>query len=425
MKYTIKNPIGDPGGFGSVYLCTSEVGDKYAIKILRNLDAASIERFKKEIRLTRRLAHPNIIKIIAYDAEGDRKYYIMPLYTSSLKTVIPELYGKYDRQYSIINEVLNGVIYLHSEGVLHRDLKPQNILYNSDSDIVINDFGLGRQIDSGSDRLTRFGDGFGTQRYTAPEQFINARNATEKSDVFSLGKIIEDMVTNMLSAAIPTDDLRYIIDKCTQASPERRFSSAVELKTAIDSVYQHLLGIAENSTMDNLLSKLKMGVADNDAIQDLAIRLISCNNGDKLEEFFLHISNEQYKAFEKTNSSLAETLSIRLQQYYTEQGWGFGYTDTIGNNCERLYRLSNNIIVRANLLYAIIEVGISHNRWHVMRIAANLLNVAIPNIAECFELAKLLSAGQIYLDGISIEKTDLPTCLQPYFEQQDIVSEES
>ena len=60
-----------------------------------------------------------------------------------------------------------------------------------------------------------------------------------------------------------------------------------------------------------------------------------------------------------------------------------------------------------------------------MRIAANLLNVAIPNIAECFELAKLLSAGQIYLDGISVEKTDLPTCLQPYFEQQDIVSEES
>lgn len=119
MKYTIQDSIGDPGGFGSVHLCTSEVGDKYAIKLLTNLDAAATERFKKEIRLTMRLTHPNIVKIIAYNAEETQKYYIMPLYNSSLRAVIPELYGEYDRQYNVISEVLNGVIYLHSEGVLH------------------------------------------------------------------------------------------------------------------------------------------------------------------------------------------------------------------------------------------------------------------------------------------------------------------
>lgn len=296
-------------------------------------------------------------------------------------------------------------------------MKPQNILYNSDSDIVINDFGLGRQIDSGSDRLTHFGDGFGTQRYTAPEQFIDASNATEKSDIFSLGKIFEDIVTNMLSASIPTNDLRYIIDKCTQASPDRRFSTTTELKTAIDSVYQNLLGIAENSKIDKLISKIQLGVANNNDVHDLAVRLISCSDSDKLEKFFRHISNEQYQLFEKADNSLAEVLSIQLQQYYTGQGWGFGYTDAIGNNCERLYKTSNNTIVKANLLYSIIEVGISHNRWHVMGIAKTLLNSAITDIAECLELANLLSDGHVYLQSLDVRPVDLPTCLLPYYKR--------
>ena len=150
MGYNIGQQIGDRGGFGSVHICISETGEQYAIKLLENMDENAADRFAKEIRLIMRLSHPNIIKIIAYNCVSERKFYIMPLYASSLKAVLPQLYCNPDRQYKIISGILSGVAYLHSEGVLHRDLKPENILYNSDSDIVINDFGFSRQVDSDS-----------------------------------------------------------------------------------------------------------------------------------------------------------------------------------------------------------------------------------------------------------------------------------
>ena len=331
MKYTYGQKIGDQGGFGSVHICTSELGDKYAIKFLENMDEISTERFKKEIRLTMRLSHPNIVEIIAYDAEASRKYYIMPLYASSLKAIIGSLHGAYDRQYKVITEILNGVVYLHSEGVLHRDLKPQNILYNSDSDIVINDLGLGRQIDIDSSRLTQMGAGFGTYRYTAPEQFMDASAVDGKADIFSLGKIIEDIVTYNLSYHIPTPELEYIINKCSQHIPDRRFSTVSELKTAVESVYQHLLGIADISSTDSLLAKLKLGNANAKETNELAVTLLNHENSDKLEEFFRYIQIDFFQNLEQSNSELAESLIIRLRRYYTGQGWGFGYTDTIGN----------------------------------------------------------------------------------------------
>lgn len=417
MRYQIANKIGDRGGFGAVHKCIAENGSEYAIKFLEDTSPASVDRFKKEIRLTMRLSHPNIIKIVAYDADGNRKWYIMPIYKGSLNSVIPDLYGQYARQYNIISEILNGVIYLHSEGVLHRDLKPQNILYNSDSDIVINDFGLGRQINSDSTRLTQLGDAFGTMRYTAPEQMHDASSADERSDIFLLGRIIEDIVTNLLSYPIPTENLEYIITKATHSNPLRRFTSVMEMKSAIDSVYQSLIGITENNVIDELLTRLKLGTANGNEIYELAMKLLAISDGDKLEEFFQTISDQLYRNFETANPELAENLINHLQQYYTGQGWGFGYTDTIGRNCERLYKLSISSKIRANLLYTIIEVGISHNRWYVMGIASNLLKSAKNDVPQCLELASLLGNHRVYLQNLNVEYNDLSTSLQPYYNQ--------
>lgn len=415
MRYSIGNKIGDVGGFGSVYVCTSELGDQYAIKLLNNVDSESIERFTKEIRLTMRLSHPNIIKIIAYDTNNHNKYYIMPLYSSSLRSVIPELYGHYDRQYKIISEILNGVIYLHTEGVLHRDLKPENILYNSDSDIVINDLGFCRQIDSDSARLTHTGYGFGTPRYSAPEQFADAKNATEKSDIFSLGKIIEDIVTKMLCYSIPTNEFEYIISKCTYDNPNKRFENVIELKSAVDSVYQQLLGIVDNNTVDELLTKIKLEAAEDADIHNLALRLLNREDSEKIEEFFYNLSNNSFISLEQKDSDIVEKLIIRLQQYLTGQMWGFGYTDTIGKNCSRIYNISHNVIVKANILYTLIDVGISHNRFYVMGIATDLLKKVKSNVAESLELVNLVKDSGIALSGLNIQKDDLQECLQPYF----------
>ena len=111
--------------------------------MLKNNSEFGIQRFEREVRLLSRLNHPNIVKIIASNLVADQKFYVMTLYQCSLTSVIPHLVNDYSRQLLIINSILSGIQYLHSEGVIHRDLKPDNILCNSDTDIVITDFGLG------------------------------------------------------------------------------------------------------------------------------------------------------------------------------------------------------------------------------------------------------------------------------------------
>jgi len=422
MKYTIGNPIGDPGGFGKVCICTSEIGDNYAIKILNEMDNEMTERFIKEIRLTKRLSHPNIVKIIAHSVESNandpRKYYIMPHYKCSLAHIIPDLHNKFDRQYKVLTEILNGIIYLHSEGVIHRDLKPQNILYNSDSDIVITDFGFGRQFNSDSERLTQVGAAFGTAKYMAPEQFADASRVDERSDIFSFGMIFDDIVTNMMKHTLTENqDIEYIIDKCTRNKPSERFSTIIDVKTAIDSVYQQLLGLVENNSIEPLLSKLRLGKATIEDSMEAALKLLQYKDNDFVEDYFKAISNDHYMHLEKNHAKIAENLIKRLQEHYTGQSWGFNYTDSICINCENLYNTSRNPVIRANMLYAIIEVGITHNRFYVMGRAGALLTSGNISIPESLELSSFLSKTRIKLDRFNIDKNELPNNLQQFYEE--------
>jgi len=97
MKYFIDNRIGERGGFGEVYECHSELGDKYVIKFLRENDMNAILRFQKEVRLTSRLNHPNVIKIVTYDTTSEQKYYIMQKYQSRMQPLpIAELRASYE-----------------------------------------------------------------------------------------------------------------------------------------------------------------------------------------------------------------------------------------------------------------------------------------------------------------------------------------
>lgn len=414
LRYYIDEMIGDKGAFGAVYECHSELEDKYAIKILKTDDVNAISRFQKEVRLTSRLNHPNIIKIVAQDTTGDRKYYIMPRYNCSLFKMIPELYNDYDRQYKVISEILNGMVYLHEQGVLHRDLKPQNILYNTDTDIAINDLGLSRQVDSSSVRLTQIGDVFGTQRYISPEQAQNSESVDERTDIYAFGKILEDIVTNLLKYPIPNEELEYIIEKCTNAHQNRRFTSILEVKSIVDSVYRKMLKITSDEEIDSDISLLEMGLLDNYDITELAIKLISCTDEEKIEKYFFSFSESEYKNFEKGQLELAQKLIYRLKDYYTSQSWGFDYTDTIGSKCRDIYDWSNDNLIKALLLYTILEVGIYHNRFYVIGIGEFLIKGLKHNLAEAMELKILLEQHSLNLSRLDIAYNDLPDIIQKY-----------
>src|ERR1035437_4115221 len=131
--WTKKTKIGD-GGFGVVYSCNRD-GDSvlYALKELQaGSPPEAVERFITEVRILSSLDHPTIVKVHGKRLNSAPQFYVMPLYNRSLDGDLATLAGNETRIQPIFSAILNGVEYAHAQGVIHRDLKPLNVLMNSD-----------------------------------------------------------------------------------------------------------------------------------------------------------------------------------------------------------------------------------------------------------------------------------------------------
>src|SRR5256885_6218502 len=146
------------GGFGVVCKCVRQSdGAVFARKTLLLNDAGSVKRFRREVRLIQKLTHLGIIKIISTHLQSEPYWYVMPHYPGSLLQIMPQLHMNRDRAYRIFEEVLEAIGYAHEQGVMHRDLRPENILLDTHGSAVVTDFGLCRALDALTSRATRTG----------------------------------------------------------------------------------------------------------------------------------------------------------------------------------------------------------------------------------------------------------------------------
>lgn len=415
MKFNLEMQIGNAGGFGKVYKCSDENGKVFACKILEDKSDMGIKRFEREIRLLNRLSHPNIMKVITYNISEEHKFYIMPLYSCSLRNIIPNISGNIYVQYCVLNAILNGVAYLHSEGVVHRDLKPENILYNNENDIAITDFGLGIQPNSESATLTR-GVNFGTRRYCSPEQLIDMHNVDCRTDIYALGMIIEDIVTNYNT--IPNNDstIKYVIDKCTKRDKNDRFSKIEEVKYILDAYYFGLLGWQQISSIDELLLKLEKNQATKKEIVDIANQVIKENDKEKVETFFTNISVSNYEYLEHESLVLAKDLVNQLCDYWNQYGWPFSYIDSIADLGEKIYKASKDPEIKAKILYQIMELAIRYNRWYAMGTVKNIFNDLNSNIPVQSDLALRLRKNRLNIYNIFESESQLPTMIKEVYQ---------
>lgn len=416
MRYSIIKQIGEEGGFGKVYLCEDESNNSYALKMLKNKDDFSIRRFEREVRLMSRLNHPNIMKIISYNLVEEDKFYVMPLYKCSLTKIIPSLEGDYSRQNIIIDSILTAIQYLHSEGVLHRDLKPGNILYNNDKDIAITDFGLGIQIDSSSTQLTKM-TVFGSDRYCSPEQGYNSHDVDERTDIYAVGKIIEDIVSNFGKIRTYDNSFNFIIDKCTKRNKEERFTSISEVRRFVAYVYNTIMGVTESKQIDESLLQLANKKLAKEEIVNLAIQIQTSKDSVIIEKFFENIDENFYSIFEQNNSDLAKSLIVKLCSYWNQAGWPFSYIDDIAKIANKIFMVSKNAEIRAELLYILMDLSIYYNRWFAMGVATNLLDEIKKDTASQTVLALKLKNAPLSLDRIVADTDDLPTMILSVYKE--------
>src|SRR5918912_770925 len=253
-RYRIMRKLGT-GGMANVYLAEDqELGRRVAIKILNDRHAGDeqfIERFRREAKNAAGLSHPNIVSI--YDrGEAERTYYIAMEYLDgrSLKELIVSR-GPAPVNVAVdyARQILAAVRFAHRHGIVHRDIKPHNVLVDAEGRLKVTDFGIAR---AGASQMTEAGSIIGTAQYLSPEQAKGAP-VDQTSDLYSVGVVLYELLTGVVPFAGDTPveiamkhlsstpeppsakrsdiprDLDLIVMRALAKDPDDRYQSAEEM----------------------------------------------------------------------------------------------------------------------------------------------------------------------------------------------------
>ena len=196
-RYEIVKSIGE-GGMANVYLANDKILDrKVAVKVLRgdlSSDDRFIRRFQREALSVSNLSHPNIVEV--YDVgEEDSEYYIVMEYIEgkTLKQLLKKRESlTLTEVIDIMTQLTDGIAHAHESYIIHRDIKPQNIMIQDDGRIKITDFGIAMALNA--TQLTQTNSVMGSVHYLPPEQ-ASGKGATVKSDIYSMGILMYELLT--------------------------------------------------------------------------------------------------------------------------------------------------------------------------------------------------------------------------------------
>jgi serine/threonine-protein kinase len=241
-RYRLERELG-AGGMATVYLAHDLKHDrKVAIKVLRPELAAAIgaERFLSEIRTTANLHHPHILPLFDSGEAAGALFYVMPFVEGeSLRDRLArEKRLTLDEALPIAREVADALGYAHGRGVIHRDIKPENILLSAGHALVA-DFGIAKAVAGGGNRLTQTGLAVGTPAYMSPEQALADASLDGRSDLFSLGCVVYEMLAGEPPYSAPTAQLA-IARRLTEPAPALT-SVRPEVGAQLSGVMQRML----------------------------------------------------------------------------------------------------------------------------------------------------------------------------------------
>ncbi|HEY5258233.1 MAG TPA: Stk1 family PASTA domain-containing Ser/Thr kinase [Candidatus Baltobacteraceae bacterium] len=260
-RYRLEKKLGE-GGMATVYCGTDSVlRRRVAVKVLREQYAADeefVRRFYQEAESAARLSHPNIVNTYDVGREDNLYYIVMELIDGPSLAEIIGADGRLPEPVAIdyAAQICNGLAYAHRQGLLHRDVKPANILVTKDDVVKLSDFGIARAVSTQTMALTKPGLVMGSVYYISPEQ-AQSHELHESSDLYSVGVVLYQMLTGQLpftgespvtvalkhiSDPVPSIDtsalgvspaLAAIVNKLLQKQPEHRFQSAAEVGSAL------------------------------------------------------------------------------------------------------------------------------------------------------------------------------------------------
>ncbi len=303
-RYKIVRKLG-AGGMADVYLAEDqELGRRVAIKILNNRhanDAQFIERFRREAKNAAALNHPNIVSI--YDrGEAEHTYYIAMEFLDgrSLKELI---IGRGPAPVNVaveyVRQILSALRFAHRHGIVHRDIKPHNVLVDREGRVKVTDFGIAR---AGTSQMTEAGSIVGTAQYLSPEQ-ARGGEVDQRSDLYSLGVVLYELLTGQTPfdgdtpveiamkhlSAVPRPpsqirrdvprDLDMVVMRALAKDPGARYQSADEMEADLERVLRGSPVAAATTDSATQVMRVPAGVAPGAFAGEAAATMITPRGG--------------------------------------------------------------------------------------------------------------------------------------------------
>jgi serine/threonine protein kinase len=267
--YTLKKKLGQ-GGMAAVFLAVQEsFGREVALKIMTPALAKEPDfanRFLREARTMAGLSHPNIIVVHDVGTSGELHYYAMALHKGGDLTQRIRGGGVTPQEaLRITREIADALAYAHEQGIVHRDIKPDNVLFRERDDAaILMDFGIAKSLHNEENQLTQAGSTVGTPKYMSPEQ-ARGQSVDGRADLYSLGCMLFEMLTGQppyLAAEAVTLAIKHIQAPIPRLPSDlARFQPLIDKLLAKDAAQRHANGFEVIAEIDALLQKPKINTA--------------------------------------------------------------------------------------------------------------------------------------------------------------------